>query len=270
MSEFLLAIDVGNSRIKFALFDYCDCQSMRMLPRCLQTTTVALNEKIPYEEIRTWSHNSNHSLRAIIASSNTKGLEMVLSSWSATDWPLPTPIDDPARFPLVIQVDEPNKVGIDRLLNAVAANVIRPKDQPAIIIDIGTATTVDYLSSDGDFEGGAILPGFHLFAQSLHHYTALLPLVSINELAKIPYTAEAREPLGRSTRQAIKSGLYWGQLGAIKELIARLESACQNPQSAYLLLTGGAAPLIESNLPDVRHEPHLVQQGLALVYKYFQ
>jgi type III pantothenate kinase len=149
------------------------------------------------------------------------------------------------------------RVGVDRLLNAVAANVIRPAARPAVIVDTGTATTVDLVNTDGAFEGGAILPGFELCARALHDYTALLPLLSIEELA-----GEPREPLGRNTRAALRSGLFWGQLGAVKELIERLTPVRTEP---LVLLTGGGAVLLASHFPEARWEPHLSLQGLVVM-----
>ena len=90
-----------------------------------------------------------------------------------------------------INLEQPNHAGIDRILNAVACNTIRPAGTPAVIVDTGTATTVDAISPDGAFEGGSILPGFELCARALHQYTALLPFVTIDELCN-----ESHEPLG--------------------------------------------------------------------------
>ncbi|MEX0701162.1 MAG: type III pantothenate kinase [Planctomycetales bacterium] len=100
------------------------------------------------------------------------------------------------------------------------------------------------------------MAGFQLSARALHRYTALLPLIGIDELANEPHP-----PLGRDTRQALRSGLFWGQLGAVKELIARLSVGEKEPA---LLLTGGGGPLLAPHLPHARHEPHLGLRGLAL------
>ena len=86
--------------------------------------------------------------------------------------------------------------------------------RPAIIVDSGTATTVDAVDADGVFLGGAILPGFGLLARSLQRYTALLPLITLEELGTGPPPA-----VGRDTTAAIKSGLFFGQLGAVRELV---------------------------------------------------
>ena len=82
-------------------------------------------------------------------------------------------------MPLEVELEHPDKVGIDRLLNAVAANRRRQEHVAAILVDAGSAVTVDYLDGNGVFRGGAIFPGFRLMARALHDYTALLPIVDI-------------------------------------------------------------------------------------------
>jgi type III pantothenate kinase len=196
-------------------------------------------------------------IHGIVAGSNPDGVARTLLNWPL-DWPRPALLDDVADCPLDIRLEEPNKAGVDRILNAVACNFIRPYGQPALIIDSGTATTVDALSADGAFEGGAIHPGFELCARALHQYTALLPLITIDELID-----ESHEPLGRNTREALRGGLVWGQVGAIKELAAQLSRRWNAPP--FVLLTGGGAPLASSYLPEAQWEPHLSLQGLAIV-----
>ena len=259
-SQFLLAFDVGNSRIKFSLFDR-DEQAAHsgLLPRCLHTGAVSLDESVPWDEILGWRASlASRLVSGIVAGANPAGIDQVLNTWPADTWQCPRLAEDPAHFPLEIRVAAPHKVGIDRLLNVVAANVVRPVDCPAVIVDSGTATTVDFVAPDGAFAGGAILPGFELSARSLHHYTALLPLISIEELS-----GKSPDPLGTNTREALSSGLFWSQLGAVKELILRFGDLSNKP--AFVLLTGGGASLLAPHLPNVRWESHLSLQGLALV-----
>jgi type III pantothenate kinase len=126
-----------------------------------------------------------------------------------------------------------------------------------VIIDSGTATTVDVVSTQGAFEGGAILPGFQLCSRALHQYTALLPRIANDELTGPP------PPLGKNTRDAIRSGLFWGQLGAVKELVRHLRQ--QLPDEPMIVVTGGAGRLLAPQFPKALHEPYLALQGLAIV-----
>lgn len=180
----------------------------------------------------------------------------------------PWVLRDRGRLPLNTSVEAPERVGLDRLLNAVAANELRPPDQPVIVIDSGTATTVDYITEDGVFAGGAILPGFALSAEALHRYTALLPLLSLADLGP-----DLPAPLGRNTREALRSGIYWGQVGAIRQLVAVLAAqltppsagpARAQPSAPWLLLTGGGAAWLATQFPDAPQVPSLAMHGLVL------
>jgi type III pantothenate kinase len=250
---------VGNSRIKFGLFESARCSSRALeLPACLRLLAVPVAEEVPWADIHAWPELADAGgVRSVIAGANPQGIARVCDTWPA-DWPEPHVISDPTSLPLRSRLAYPRRVGIDRVLNAVAVNVVRPHGAAAIVVDVGTATTVDRIAEDGAFEGGAILPGFELGARSLHYYTALLPLISMDELARQPH-----EPLGRETRAAVRSGLFWGQLGAVKELVARLGGS-GGGGNTLLLLTGGGAAILAPHLPEARFERFLSLQGLAL------
>ncbi len=254
----VIAIDVGNSRTKFGLFDASATIAAGELPQCLQATAVVHEQEHPWTQIRDWlGDTAPPGLQVFIAGTRPEMVDRVVED-RPDGWPQPTRIDSSHEFPFPIKVAQPRKAGVDRLLNAVATNVLRPEGQAAIIVDSGTATTVDLISSDGAFQGGAILPGFELTAKSLHHYTARLPYIPIEELA-----SESHEPLGRDTREALRSGLFWGQLGSVRELIAQLQSDADGVP--LVLLCGGGAGLLAPHLREADWYPHLALQGLILV-----
>lgn len=259
--SFLIAVDVGNSRIKFGLFPGLETQlaAGEALPECLNASSISHGDEVPWSRLCAWGKLAGGTIEsAVVAGVNPAGIERVLAGWSQSGWPAPTLVNGPEDLPLRIRVDAPEKVGIDRLLNAVAANVLRAEESPLIIVSSGTATTVDYVAPDGAFEGGAILPGFDLSAVALNRYTALLPLVPPSELLGTP-----PDPVGKNTRDAIRSGLFWGQVGAVRELIAKFES--QSSAWPTVLVTGGAGALLAPQLgPHVRYEEHLPLKGLAL------
>jgi type III pantothenate kinase len=147
-------------------------------------------------------------------------------------------------------------VGIDRLAGAVAANRLREAQRPAIVVDLGTAITVDLVNPQGVFLGGAILPGIGMSARALYEFTDLLPLLDLRVLREPP------PALGKSTTDAMQSGIYWGAVGGVRELIARLNA---DSAPAQVFLTGGAAPAVAALLaPDAHYIPHLVLGGIAL------
>lgn len=251
----IVAVDVGNSRTKFGLFD--GASTIGGLPECLHSTSVRNGDPFPAEVLDRWNQSIEaNKVRGVISATKPAGIEHIVANWP-DGWQRPVVIDANSDLPLEITVEFPKRVGIDRLLGAIAVNRVRPSDRSAIVVSCGTATTVNVVTNKGAFAGGAILPGFELSALSLHHYTALLPMIPIEELA-----AESHEPLGRNTREALRSGLFWGQLGAVKELIAQLSP--EHASAPYLAVCGGGAGLLIPHLPAAVWYPHLTLQGLVL------
>jgi type III pantothenate kinase len=134
------------------------------------------------------------------------------------------------ELPLRVDVVTPSKVGIDRLLNAVAVRARVPSGTPAVIIDAGSAVTVDLVDRDGAFRGGAIFPGLRLMAQALHDYTAALPLVPNPDIS-VPAVP------GRDTAAAITAGVNAAVAGGIDRLVEQYGSA-------RTFFTGGSTSLL--------------------------
>jgi type III pantothenate kinase len=159
-----------------------------------------------------------------------------------------------------IAVDEPGRVGVDRLMAATAADRLRTPSRGAVFVDVGTAITVNLLDELGAFGGGAILAGPQLALSALHHGTSALPALNEQLLRSLP------SPLGRSTTAAMLSGAVWGAVGAVRELIGRL--AADLRESPDVLVTGGGAQLVADGLKDldrpVQIVPHLVLAGVSL------
>jgi type III pantothenate kinase len=159
-------------------------------------------------------------------------------------------------LPLEVLVAEPHKVGIDRLAAASAAGFVRRPGRGAIIVDCGTAATVDLLSPAGAFLGGAILPGPSLMARSLAEGTSRLPAVAALEQASPPAMP------GRSTQEAIAAGIGWGIRGAIGRLVE--EARASLGAEADVILTGGWRGAVRDALPGAIEMPELVLAGIAL------
>jgi len=257
----ILAVDVGNSRVKIGLFENLGLPNTSSLPTSLHSVTVPHSAAIPWAQILEWcTIDKWAAVATIIAGTNPTRTTEICNSWPDRLNP-PCQLTRTESIPLENLTDEPEKVGIDRLLNAVAANRMRPSKTPVIIIDSGTATTIDVISNSGAFQGGAILPGFELSAISLHHYTELLPLLTIEELA----SDSTCSPLGTNTRMALQSGILWGQIGAVKELVSRLKT--EVAPHALLYISGGGANLLMPHFLSAVHLPHLSLQGLAFLVK---
>ncbi len=260
-SESSIAVDIGNCRIKIGRFTSREGS----IPECAESLVFLLSDEKEWATALRELAEANPDATAVIAGSNQAGIKTFLNSWPG-DWPEPTLIRSSENFPLEIRADEPRKVGLDRLLNAVAVNRLRNTTQPAVIVDCGTATTVDFVAESGAFGGGAILPGFGLSARALHEYTDALPRISLQELtSQVEISGKnGLLPLGKNTRAAIQSGIFWGQIGAIRELVGRISADVTSPQ---LFLTGGGSSTLAPFLPNAIHCPFLPLQGMLLVSK---
>lgn len=133
-----------------------------------------------------------------------------------------------------IRVDAPHEVGADRLLNALAAH--HRYKGPLIVIDFGTATTFDVVAKDGAYLGGVIAPGINLSIEALHRAAARLPRIGIGRPQAV---------VGRNTVAAMQSGIYWGYVGLIEGIVARIRAEQEEETGAALkvIATGGLAPL---------------------------
>ena len=164
----------------------------------------------------------------------------------------PFVLEPGVRTGLNIRYRNPLEVGADRIAGAIAASQLFP-GRNAIIVDFGTATTIDALTADRDYLGGLILPGLRLAMESLDAKTARLPKV---EIRKPP------ELLGRTTVESIQAGLYYGNVAILRHLCAELRDCYFKGGTTVLLGTGGFARLFEDEGVFDAHVPELVLLGL--------
>ncbi|MES3038820.1 MAG: type III pantothenate kinase [Bdellovibrionota bacterium] len=157
------------------------------------------------------------------------------------------------RTGLKIKYRNPLEVGADRIANSIAATHLFPQKN-LIIIDLGTATTFCAINSEKEYLGGSIVAGLKLCMESLESRTAKLPSVEI---------VHAREALGKSTVESIQAGLYYGHLGQMREITARLKEECFRAGDCKVIGTGGFAHLFEEDKIFDVIIPDLVLQGLV-------
>jgi len=244
----VLLADVGNSRIKLALVQdhAADGEgTARRLPSNFE------------EWLRATSPGSAVILLGSVHDAAAARLEATIAELAATQHrSLRQRRIRPDDLPLHVAVDEPAKVGIDRLAAAAAANLLRQPDHAAVVIDCGTAVTVDLVSAGGVFLGGAILPGATLMARGLADGTSKLPHVAALEHSLPP-------PMpGRSTAEAIAAGIGWGFRGAVVRLVE--EARRTTRAECDVVLTGGWRSAVRDELPGVIEQEDLVLEGLAL------
>jgi type III pantothenate kinase len=157
---------------------------------------------------------------------------------------------------LPINYDNPKEVGADRIVNAVAA--YQKYKTGLIVVDFGTATTFDYISSEGAYEGGAIAPGITISAEALFERTSKLPRI---EIFNKPKTVIAKE-----TISSINSGLVYGYAGLVDGIVNRIKK--EMGSNFTVIATGGLAPLIKSEAKTIDYiEEFLTLDGLQILFK---
>ncbi len=267
----LMVVDVGNSAVKLS------CCEVRAAPQHAAGTPViefASNTPqvwsvpdpgsrpaweraaLPYQELF-GQVPDEQPLRWFVASVN-RGLEAQLAAGVRRTRPQDVYVQLRASdFPIVTDVEAPERVGTDRLAASVAANARRQAGRAAIIVDAGTAVTVDLVTADGVFRGGAILPGMPTAARALRLATDALPLLDAGDLTTLP------PALGKSTVAAMRSGVVWGCVAAVRELVNQL--AVDLSPAPEVFCTGGLGQPLGSwlNRP-VTWAPQLVLHGIAL------
>ena len=130
-----------------------------------------------------------------------------------------------------VQVDRPDDVGADRLVNTVAAH--ERYGGPLIVVDFGTATTFDVVGADGSYQGGVIAPGVNLSLEALHQAAARLPRIAVERPEQI---------IGKATVPAMQTGIFWGYVGLIEGLVSRIRTE-YGANDMPVIATGGLAPL---------------------------
>jgi type III pantothenate kinase len=264
----IIAVDIGNSAAKAALVDGGDVRAAGRL----DTATASAADLA--EGLRMLLDAATERPERIVAVSVvdrwTERLEL-----AADELSLPLVVAGASNIPLATALARPDRAGPDRLLAAWAAADLH--GAPVIVVDLGTATTVDVVDADGFFLGGAILPGLALAADALAEGTARLPRAELD----LPETA-----IGADTASALQSGIVIGHLGAVRELVTRMRSRLGEPvaarspggvRRARVIVTGGHAAAAwartawtepaEPGLPAIADtvDAQLVLRGLGLL-----
>jgi len=168
---------------------------------------------------------------------------------------LPLVVESGVKTGVRICLDNPREVGADRVVNAVAAHQMYGGS--VIVIDLGTATTFDAVSEDGDYLGGAIAPGIAIATEALFTRTAALPRVELTH---------PKRAVGRSTVAAMQSGIVFGYAGLIEGIVTRIQQEMGG--KAKVVATGGYAELLARETPVIEVvNPDLTLIGLRLIYE---
>ncbi len=253
----LLAIEAGNTNVKFALIDGSEIKARWRIATDARKTAdeyaVWLLQLLAIEgytrsEVTdvicsTVVPRALHNIRQL--ASKYFGVEAMIAGKA------------PVEFGIALKVEEPHSVGADRAVNAISAQALMRGDK--IVISFGTATTFDHIGADGSYLGGIIAPGINLSLDALVNATAKLPRIAVE-------APDNDSVIGRTTEHQMLIGIYWGYVAMIEGLILRMKSEIGGP--VKVIATGGLAVLFQqhTHLFD-RIDPDLTLRGLAILYE---
>lgn len=245
-----LAVDIGNTNITLGLFD----KNTLIEVFRLETDKNTLQES--YEKELS-SMFGNYDIKECIIASVVDELDKVFKSACENVFGIKVFLfNNTFETGLKIALDKPQEVGTDRIANAVAAKMHYPL--PAIVVDIGTATTFDIVNKNGEFVGGIIMPGLNLQFKALSINTSKLPEIEVKV---------SKKAIGNNTQDAMLSGIIRGSACAIEGLIHQCE--LELGEKATIIATGGHSKLISEYMFRSFDyvNPALTLEGLRYLYQ---
>jgi type III pantothenate kinase len=252
----LLAVNANNTNVKFAVYDgdraFGDWRIRTESARTADEYVVWLSQLMSLAGLKL--ADISDTIIATVVPQALFNLRMLCERHLKTK---PLIVGDPSvRLGIEVLLDMPaQQVGADRLANAVGGHVMF--GTPLIIVDFGTATTFDVIDAKGNYLGGAIAPGINLSLESLHTATAQLPRIAV---------AAPKRVIGKDTLTAMQSGVYWGYIGLIEGIVARIRAEFDG--ELMVVATGGLAPLFAKATPVIeRHEPEITMRGLVEIHR---
>jgi type III pantothenate kinase len=250
----LLTIDIGNTNTVFGVFDDDRLEHSWRIKTDGRNTADEL--ALTYRGLL-----GDLEIDGIAACSTVPAALRELRDMLGRHYPaVPTVLVEPGvKTGVPIRMDNPKEVGTDRICNAAAAHYL--VTGPVIVVDFGTSTNFDVISADGAFIGGALAPGIEISVDALASRAAALRKVEL---------IAPRSPIGKSTVEALQSGIIYGVAGQVDGLVTRLRAALapEDPESVAVIATGGLAPLAIPYCATVsRYEPELTLIGLRLVFE---
>ncbi len=252
----LMAVDVGNTQTVLGLFEGGELRGQWRLATESHRTADEL--AVVFAGLLALRGLRLEEVSALIASSVVPALARSYRDLAAEIFDVPFyPVDAHMETGLKNRYDDPGAVGADRIVNAVAAG--RHYGFPAIIVDIGTATTVEAVDGDGCYLGGAILTGLYVSLDALVSRTAKLPSVDLEE--------GPPRVIATNTPDSIRSGFIYGYAGAVDALIRRSREELAE-DGIRVIATGGPAGVIVPHCREIEEfDPDLTLKGLRILYE---
>jgi type III pantothenate kinase len=256
----LLAVDIGNTNIVLGLFDGTG-EGATLVRDWRMRTDARMTADEMALTVRGLLGDYAEKITGIAALSTVPAVLRELRVMLDRYWPqLPRVIVEPGvRTGVPLLYDNPREVGADRIVNTLAAYTIY--GGPAIVVDFGTSTNFDVVSARGEFLGGALAPGIEISVDALAARAAQLVKVQL---------VRPRSVIGKSTVEALQSGLLYGFAGQVDGLVRRIaaELSPDAAQDVPVVATGGLAPLLITESRTITHHaPDLTLFGLRMVFE---
>ncbi len=256
----LLAIDAGNTNIKFALCDGTEIKARwRIATDARRTADQYAVWLIQLLELEGYARSSITAvLISTVVPRALHNLQLLASKYFGVEAGVAGRA--PYEWGIALDVAEPDSVGADRAVNAISAHSAHSGD--LITISFGTATTFDHIDHEGAYKGGIIAPGLNLSLDALVAAAAKLPRIAI----EAPTNDSV---IGRTTESQMHIGIYWGYVAMIEGLLARMKAEIGRPVT--VIATGGLATVFQqhSHLFDVV-DPDLTLRGIAILHTQHQ
>jgi type III pantothenate kinase len=252
----LLVFDVGNTETTLGLFSGADLHGhWRVLTEASRTPdelALLLRGLLASRDVAPGQVHGS-AIGSVVPGLNDALAEACEGLFGAR----PLMVDARSPLPITLDVLEPLTVGADRIINTLAASRLYASD--TIVVDLGTATTYDCITSDGVFLGGVIAPGIRTSAETLFRRTSKLPATELAAPTRV---------IGRRTEDCIRSGVVYGAAEALDGIVRRIKAEWPTPRTPMVVATGGLAPMIAPICATVeRVEPHLTLVGLRLAHE---
>ena len=254
----IIAVDIGNTNITIGLYLKDEEQFIKSIPgqshKELTSCLKSAWQKVPIVKSSKEKKRNGIIVVSSVKPAWTKLIEQIVKDNFGEKILL---IGKDIPLPMTLWVDEPDKVGADRIVAAAAAYAV--VGDAVAIADFGTAVTIDLVDDKGIFLGGVILPGFEISAKALNENTAQLPKIKV---------ARPTAPYGKNTTEAINCGLYYSAVATLQEVIRRY--AEKIGKWPHTVLTGSAAETIKDDCEFIdSYVPNLVVKGIVLAYRKY-
>src|ERR671914_1725674 len=249
----LLAIDIGNTNIVLGLYQGKKLVThWRLLTEAERTADeygVIIAHLVDYE-----GHRCNQITAIVVSCVVPPMLTMIQELGKKFFKMEPLVVGPGIKTGMPIRYENPKDVGADRIVNGIAA--YEKFHDACIIVDFGTATTIDFISKKGEYVGGAIAPGLSISLEALVQRASKLPRIEV---------VKPKEVVGRNTIQSIQAGIFFGYVGLVDGIVQRIQK--ENGVQTKVVATGGLAPLVASECSTISEvDEFLTLEGLRIIH----